>query len=785
MISTTGTGLARWKRPDRGATFILVLAMLSILLLIAAAFSYSSRLEAIASTNFSEKTQAQAWAASGLSSALPLIQQATSLASPLQQWHQVRIQPVSQPASGTRSAGDTRSSQRDAETRQAVPGPAQISVQDLSGRVNLNTVSSPDALEHFLQSVFSPNSSEGRSGLAHVRANALASCIGCGDRDTTSGDADLRQKAAPGRKRLESLAELRATARKSNLFTPAELNVLADYVTVFSQSPEIFNRSDGTAIAKVDPTTATVYQVLNTLKDAFPAKDLNLLMQFAANLVDYTDPDDKPTLLPDPVHPEVWHTIIGVEQTPLITEVYPDSVTKVDGDQGQFVEIYNPWAKPMAMANWHLSIGGSPTVAAQGGVLINVVLPPGGYLIITDNYDKPSDKSLPETGSFLSIFGRTRDQAQRQVVEAPSLELPDENSFVTLSDAAGNMVDVFAYTATAAPDSRISYQRNDPRVRAFETAEATPFAKPPRTVYTASSAAEEDLLKQWEHGNAGSVAPFDLLNVSTAYLGFSSAGNKALFRAHPWQKPEYKHEENTEVAQTNMDAHLLDVFIFSPAKAERDSGDVSVAESGLNRKMQAQSLRSASPRTSLTSGDAGGFITAFAQGQDGGQGRDPIDTWAGARDVQTSSSTRRDTASTVSVCYSYGKINVNTCPKEAFFSLDTGTAGSNAGLVTADLVKKIEAYRQHQVSSRKTPFINISDFLVQFFPKPMESQRAALGRMVSQLTVSSSAFEVTAENRLPEVRRKDSSRRPTTTRMRWVIALDQQPYSLVSFAAEP
>jgi len=41
-----------------------------------------------------------------------------------------------------------------------------------------------------------------------------------------------------------------------------------------------------------------------------------------------------------------------LEETPLITEVYPDAATSVGGDEGQFVEIYNPWNHPITMTNW-------------------------------------------------------------------------------------------------------------------------------------------------------------------------------------------------------------------------------------------------------------------------------------------------------------------------------------------------------------------------------------------------------------------------------------------------
>src|SRR5690606_3549172 len=131
--------------------------------------------------------------------------------------------------------------------------------------------------------------------------------------------------------------------------------------------------------------------VFDTLRLAFPDKNEALLLQYAANLADFSDDDDEPTILDrdgnvitgiDLNNPAALRNYtIGVEQVPLISEVYPDSLTSLGfADAGQFVEIANPWNRSVSLQGWTIrtSGGGSVTLAAT--------LPANGYLVITDNY---------------------------------------------------------------------------------------------------------------------------------------------------------------------------------------------------------------------------------------------------------------------------------------------------------------------------------------------------------------------------------------------------------------
>src|SRR5690606_38579169 len=122
------------------------------------------------------------------------------------------------------------------------------------------------------------------------------------------------------------------------------------------------------------------------------------------------------------------------------------------GDDGQFVEIVNPWNRSFSLVGWTLRTG-------QGGsVSLSSTLPAGGRLLITDNFDTPNPSSPPGHGSVVSLFGVTADGTSRQVVTHSALELPDRNSHVALYNPEGRLVDIFAYESGSV-DGKVSFQR--------------------------------------------------------------------------------------------------------------------------------------------------------------------------------------------------------------------------------------------------------------------------------------------------------------------------------------
>ena len=86
-ILNKGRMMQRIPRHSRsGSTLIIVLIILSLLALIAATLSFTSRLETISSANFSEGIQARMAAATGLETARSLLPARTPYTANTQSW---------------------------------------------------------------------------------------------------------------------------------------------------------------------------------------------------------------------------------------------------------------------------------------------------------------------------------------------------------------------------------------------------------------------------------------------------------------------------------------------------------------------------------------------------------------------------------------------------------------------------------------------------------------------------------------------------------------------------
>ncbi len=723
----------------RGSTFLLVLAMLSLLVLALATLSYTSRLEGVASDNYARNTAARVAVDAGLPAAVNLLETATSLTSTLQPWSLVRARSSARDRSATGTQANEESGAQ-----------LNLAISDLSGRVNLNTIRSEKALARFLSAVAGGGDVSVAGAGARLRARAVFRFRSLDIQTTNTLQPDLREPPARTARRFETLGDLlQQPPSWPDLFTLGEVQALSPMITLFSQSPEVVNFEDGSSIPK-KPLTKELRpeEIADAVRRVYPDADPRLVLQYAANVKDYVDDDDDPTILTDPQHPEPWHAIFGVERTPLITEVYPMAKATGPGhDEGQFVEIYNPWDRPLALANWRLVVaGGVYGVPGGVGTTINAVIPAGGYLIVTDNYDQPGQNTAPETGSFLSVFGARADGSQRQVIADPTFSLPDSNSFVTLANGMGRPVDIFAYTDSAGNDGLNSYQRNDPRVRAFDVGTATPFAKPGQGLYRGRAADELAMRNMWKRGNKEFESPVDLLRVSTAYVGLKSSGNKGILDPHPWQTPALRPRDAN--GKTNLDVRLADLFVVPQKWAKpRSASDRDLRETSAGRVR-----RNFNPELAFLSRDGSGTTETTTTLVDG-------------------------------VVYSYGKLNINTCPKVALYSLEGEVEGSE--VVTADLVERFESHRQSQLAQRKTPFLNTSNFLIALFPDPSESHLQVFSKILDQVTVGSSSFAVQAENRVPAQSASQAQRQPAVSRSGWVVALDHKPCELVSLTSQP
>lgn len=545
---------------------MVVLVLLAILVLVASTLSVSVRMELRASDNYAQMLGASDGVRAALPEALAYLENATSVTHLLQPWARTstvlpdgRRPPVRQ----------RRASQRASDS---LARPYDLKIIDLASRLNLNAVKSPEALARFLLAVM-PDEMSG--GVAQRRAQALLDYRGAFQDALATACLDLRRVPPVGFRRVESLGQLLASPQFPDLFTATELQKLEPHITFFSEASEVQPPRSKKTEECVPLAGLTLEVAYRALVAAYPDKEDRLLRQYAVNLIDYLDPDGVPTVFVDPAHPEPWNCLFGIEQTPLITEVYPDSLTR-GSDDGQFVEIHNPWQKAISVAGWRLVIaGGVAGLAGQAMIPLTGVIEPGGYLVVTDNIEVPTPGTEPGTGCFVAIFGQKGEGPGQRLIQSAALELPDKNSFVTLVDDRGHVIDVFSYTDRARPDSRESYQRPDPLLRAFVVGEATPFgAYAPEQTRPA-----REQLQRLERLFAGrrsgdKVGLGDLLTIPTSYVGLRGSGRSVRFEPHFAQWPQVGRQaararRQGKSSPTNLDSRLVD--IFTTARFERPS----------------------------------------------------------------------------------------------------------------------------------------------------------------------------------------------------------------------
>lgn len=309
------------------------------------------------------------------------------------------------------------------------------------------------------------------------------------------------------------------------------LDALAPNLTVFSVSraaaPDPSENLQGNpgqnnlGFMQLDPNTARGEDIYNALTEAYPDLPTDLVGQFVVNLIDRRDKDDIPTEMQ--LGPE-GHTYVGIEVTPYINEVCPDVATpEEDGDHGQYVELINPYTHSIDVNGWRLEGGG-------GTVYLNGTLPPGGLLVVTDDYDQSNDaKPLKDKGigSLYDIFGVVATGPDRRVQEERSFNLPNEAGSVQLFDRSGNLIDKFDYTHGSFTGAPLSLQRVDPRLRYYEINYATPLA-PNVGAPKALDDMDHDTLSVIESlQNQPFRSALEILLVSSAYAPAAESGKLA------------------------------------------------------------------------------------------------------------------------------------------------------------------------------------------------------------------------------------------------------------------
>lgn len=108
------------------------------------------------------------------------------------------------------------------------------------------------------------------------------------------------------------------------------------------------------------------------------------------------------------------------------------------------------------------------------------------------------------------------------------------------------------------------------------------------------------------------------------------------------------------------------------------------------------------------------------------------------------------------------------------------------------MMEQFEGYRLRKTQMGLAPFQNVSDFVLHFASGLSRSSLDELDSITDQVAVGSSAFNIIATNRLSPkeqaaLESKDNTYgpRPATATANWVISMDQQPYSVVSFTLVP
>lgn len=291
--------------------------------------------------------------------------------------------------------------------------------------------------------------------------------------------------------------------------------------------------------------TASAHEIEEELLRAYPDWSPQLALQFAANIVDARDSDSVPTVLTN----ADGLSARGVEITPYINEICADSPTdEEDGDDGQYVELHNPYSVRLSVEGWRLVVG-------RQRLRLRGDMAPGSYLVITDDYNgknDPGGEERPGYGSFYDIFGQVPSGSNARLIEIRTLNLPNNVGQVSLIDKEGELIDLFEYKGAGFDGTRKSHQRNDPRIPIALRASATPLRRnadynPPVDRPVDALFADPDT-----HDRAfASVG-----EILTLYAGYVNVASREL---NSWRWPQLRAEGDDA-----PDIRLLDLFTVRP-----------------------------------------------------------------------------------------------------------------------------------------------------------------------------------------------------------------------------
>lgn len=388
--------------------------------------------------------------------------------------------------------------------------------------------------------------------------------------------ADIRLKPVGDDRpftRLESLLQVPG-------FNETILDALRPYVTVFSasrsgSSPDGFRNSD-LGFLSLDPNTATAEEIFAMLTAHYPSHPEELIGQFVANIIDRRDEDNVPSEL---TLGALGETYTGIEVTPYINEVCPDVATfDEDGDDGQFVELFNPYTRDFDLTGWRIETG-TATVYLRGSI------PGGAFLVITDDYDDrndPEPEEEPGFGSLYDVFGVVATGLDRLVQEQETFDLGNDQGIVKLYDNRDAMVDSFSYTDGRFNGTAMSFQRIDPRVRYAVRDFATPLG--PNPGYSEPAPQEEAGLALFEAlQNQPFRTPLEMMLVSTSFSHTEEQDASS---------PEWRFPSVQPGASQNLDIKVVDLFQPGSPAPVRVPGASAASWSNDNLRQGADSILS-------------------------------------------------------------------------------------------------------------------------------------------------------------------------------------------------
>ncbi len=620
----------RRSTPPRGSTFILVVGILSVLVIIVTTLSFTTQMDVISSSNYSESVQARLAARAGISETLSILGRRRPFTSLTQDWAYFASKEsfVGVPLSG-RDINDAvqdsdlfwymneRRNQRLLNT----PSLSSLHITDESAKININSVAEAD-LERALTQILSDagitetvngrylarlitstrlgkDKKPGTAGvdddadqasgnivndkrdqdfdgridnpeeyIASPRYNGIDDNMDGiiddryegAERDGIDNDrdgeidepgegideideyiADIRVGAFGDDKRWKTLSALRSLPRVSDTV----YDTISAYLTVLSSSEETYHIGSS-VYTKSNLNTARADEMYEALREYFPDKNEILLQQYVVNIIDFRDPDDIPSLFPGS---DAEYPVIGNEITPLITEIYSDSVTDTaDGDDGQFVEIYNPYDKSIDVSGWQV-VAGISTVTLDGSIAAR------GYIIITDDYNEgedpdPEDDEL-QYGSFYDIFDEVPDGSSKRIIEDTTFDIKDDEGTVYLRDDEGNLIDYQPYENGLYSGVSKSFQRKDLRVRHATLQSPTPFSVDEDNVDETLRLTMEEIV---EYMNRPLASPVDVMFISSGFADYENDlyvhhGEPALYITNDTEK---------------LDSRVTDLFTIAP-----------------------------------------------------------------------------------------------------------------------------------------------------------------------------------------------------------------------------